>query len=260
MLFITWNVNSLRARLPRVLELLQAHKPDVLAVQETKCSPENFPLQELEGAGYSVLQSSGGRWQGVALLARAPQALAEPLVGLPGDPVPSEARWCEATVGGIRFVSVYVPNGRTLDSTEYPRKLAFLEAMAARARAAVQDPSAPPLLIGGDMNVAPRDDDVYDPAAFVGATHVSAPEREHYAKVLADGELLDGYHALHPDDQQFTWWDYRGGSLHRNLGMRIDHALLSSRLAGRLVRCEIDREFRKGVKPSDHAPLMVELS
>jgi exodeoxyribonuclease-3 len=109
------------------------------------------------------------------------------------------------------------------------------------------------------MNVAPRDDDVYDPSAFIGATHVSVPEREHMAAVLSDGSLFDGYRALHPDQQQFTWWDYRGGSLHRNLGMRIDHALLDRRLAERLARCEIDREFRKGLKPSDHAPLMVEL-
>jgi exodeoxyribonuclease-3 len=254
-LFVTWNVNSLRARLPRVLELLETRQPDVVALQETKCGLERFPVAEMDEAGYDVVHHSGGQWAGVALLVRRPLAPDLPLLGLPGDPVPHEARWCEATVSGIRFVSTYVPNGRSLDSPEFPRKLAFLEAAAKRA-AAIRAES-PSLVIGGDMNVAPADDDVYDPAFYLQSTHVSEPERAGLAAIQERGSLIDAYRHMHPDDPQFTWWDYRAGNFHKNLGMRIDLALVSSNLADGLMACGIDRDFRKGFKPSDHAPLLV---
>lgn len=255
MLIVSWNVASLRARMGRVLELLAHYQPDVVCLQETKCAPENFPNAQLEAAGYSVVENSGGQWAGVALLVRSPLAAADPQVGLPGDPVPSEARWVEATVAGIRIVSTYVPNGRALDSPEFPRKLAFLEAAAMRAGAL----SAEPLLIAGDINVAPRDSDVYDPDAFAGSTHVSVQERSALAGILARGGLLDAYRQLHPDTPQFTWWDYRAGNFHNNRGLRIDLALVSEQLAPQLTDCGIDRNFRKGSKPSDHAPLLVRL-
>lgn len=254
-LIVSWNVASLRARMPRVLELLALHRPDVVCLQETKCAPENFPTAELEAAGYSVVENSGGQWAGVALLIRSPLTAADPLVGLPGDPVPSEARWVEATVAGIRIVSTYVPNGRTLDSPEFPRKLAFLEAAAMRAAAR----SDQPMVLAGDVNIAPADVDVYDPGAFVGSTHVSAEERSALAEILARGGLVDAYRHLHPADPQFTWWDYRAGHFHKNLGLRIDLALVSEQLAPKLTECGIDRDFRKGEKPSDHAPLLVRL-
>ncbi len=187
MLFVTWNVNSLRARLPRVLELLEAHQPDVVALQETKCTPENFPTTELDQAGYELIPHSGGQWAGVALLVRRPLAPDQPLLGLPGDPVPTEARWCEATVAGIRFVSTYVPNGRTLDSPEFPRKLEFMEAAAKRA-AAIRTENLG-LVIGGDINVAPTDPDVYNPQAYIGSTHVSAPERSALERIKQEGSL-----------------------------------------------------------------------
>ena len=256
-LFVTWNVNSLRARLPRVLELLEQHQPDVVALQETKCSPANFPVAELELAGYDAVHHSGGQWAGVALLFRRPLAPDMPLLGLPDDAIPSEARWCEATVAGTRFVSTYVPNGRTLDSPEYPRKLAFLEAAAKRAAAIRMAADGTSLVIAGDMNVAPADADVYDPAVYVGATHASEPERAALAAIQERGDLVDAYRYVHPDEQQFTWWDYRAGNFHKNLGMRIDLALVSSGLAEGLMACGIDRDFRKGFKPSDHAPLLV---
>jgi exodeoxyribonuclease III len=255
MLIVSWNVASLRARMPRVLELLAQHQPDVVCLQETKCTAETFPLADIEAAGYSVVQNSGGQWAGVALLIRSPLTAADPLVGLPGDPVPSEARWVEATVAGIRIVSTYVPNGRTLDSPEFPRKLAFLEAAAVRAGAL----QAGPLIIAGDINIAPEDVDVYNPVAFVGSTHVSAEERAALAAILTRGDLVDAYRQLHPSDQHFTWWDYRAGNFHKNLGLRIDLALVSEQLASALTECEIDRDFRKGSKPSDHAPLLVRL-
>jgi exodeoxyribonuclease III len=251
---VTWNVNSLRARLPRVLELLAEHQPDVVCLQETKCAPDTFPGAELADAGYAAVHHSAGQWAGVALLARAEPGLSEPLLALPGDPVAEEARWCEATVGGIRFASVYVPNGRALDSPEFPRKLAFLDAVADRVAGLTDQP----LLVAGDMNIAPADLDVYDPVAFAGSTHVTPQERGRLAQILELG-LVDAYRELHPSEVQYTWWDYRGGNFHRGLGLRIDLALVGSQLAGRLRECGIDRDYRKGNKPSDHAPLLVDL-
>jgi exodeoxyribonuclease-3 len=255
MRIVTWNVNSLRARLPRVLELLAEHQPDVDLLQETKTAPDTFPTEELAAAGYGAVHNSGGQWAGVAVLAHSGLTLSDPQLGLPGDPVASEARWCEASVGGIRFASVYVPNGRSLDSPEYPRKLAFLEAMGAR----IGQRSDGELIVGGDMNIAPADVDVYDPAAFAGGTHVSEPERGHLAAILAGG-MVDAYRAVHPDEVQYTWWDYRAGNFHKGLGLRIDLALVSQSLAPRLTACGIDRDYRKGKKPSDHAPLLLELA
>jgi exodeoxyribonuclease-3 len=255
-LLATWNVNSLKVRLPRVLEFLELHRPDVVCLQETKVAPEAFPEAELARAGYGATHHSGGRWGGVAILARHPLEPEAALAGLPGEADPAEARWCEATVGELRIASVYVPNGRTLDSPEYPRKLTFLDAMVARARSAAAGGEA--LLIAGDFNIAPADLDVYDPNAFAGGTHVSAPERKRLAQML-DAGLVDAYRHLYPQEVGYTWWDYRQGHFHRKLGLRIDLWLIPSGLAGRLERCGIDRNFRKGQKPSDHAPLLLEL-
>jgi exodeoxyribonuclease III len=249
---VTWNVNSLKMRMPRVLELLDQHAPDVVMLQETKCAPEAFPELELEAAGYRAVHHSGGRWAGVALLAR--EELTDPAAGLPGEPAVDEARWIEATVAGVRVVSVYVPNGRAPDTPTYADKLRFLDAMAERIGAL----SGGPLVVAGDFNVCPTDRDVYDPAAFVGATHVTEPERDRFRALLAAG-TVDAFRALHPDEPGFTWWDYRQGHFHRKLGLRIDAHLVSAPLAGRIESCGIDRDFRKGPKPSDHAPLLLEL-
>ena len=255
MRIVTWNVNSLRARLPRVLEFLTQFAPDVACLQETKCAPDTFPADELAASGYAAVHNSGGQWAGVAILARSGHELTDPLLGLGGDPVPDEARWCEATVDGVRVASVYVPNGRTLDSPEFPRKLAFLEAIAARAGGLAPQP----LVIAGDMNIAATDADVYDPAAFVGSTHVTPDERGRLERILATG-LVDAYRELHPDEVQYTWWDYRAGHFHKGLGLRIDLALISADLAPRLQACGMVRDYRKGHKPSDHAPLLLELA
>ena len=255
MLLASWNVNSLTARLPRVLEFLELHRPDCLCLQETKVSPETFPHLPLAAAGYTACDYSGGRWEGVAVLAPAAAPPLDAVIALPGEPEPDQARWIEATVGGIRVVSVYVPNGREPGTPPFAGKLAFMDAMAERAGALA---AAGPAVILGDMNVAPADSDVYDPAAFAGATHVTDEERERLARVLAAG-FVDGHRVLHGDAPGFTWWDYRQGHFHRGLGMRIDLALVSAGLAGGLRRCEIDRTFRKGAKPSDHAPLLVDV-
>jgi exodeoxyribonuclease-3 len=249
---VTWNVNSLRARMPRVLELLAELAPDVVCLQETKCDAGGFPAAELAAAGYGSHHHGGGRWAGVAILARDGLALEDPSCGLPGESAPDEARFCEATVGGLRVASAYVVNGREVGSTWFADKLAFLDAL--RERAGALD------VVAGDFNVAPADEDVYDPAAFAGATHVTEAERSRLRAILDTG-MVDAYRALHPGERQFTWWDYRAGHFHKGYGLRIDLALLRSPdVAGRLRACGIAREYRKGPKPSDHAPLVVELA
>ena len=247
----TWNVNSVRARLPRLLEFLERHEPDVVCLQETKTAEGAFPAAELRGAGYASADWSGGRWAGVAILAREDHPIGKIARGLPGSPLPDEARWIEASVAGLRAVSVYVVNGRALDDPMYEAKLAFLDAMAARAVAL----AGSPLAIAGDFNVAPDDIDVYDPAAFEGATHVSTAERQRLGALL-DAGLADAFRVAEPETVQHTWWDYRQGHFHRGMGLRIDLALVSPDLAARLRSAGIDREFRKGPKPSDHAPVL----
>ena len=253
-LLATWNVNSLKMRLPRVLEFLQVHRPDVLCMQETKTTAAAFPFDELASAGYAAVEHSAGRWAGVAILAPISSPPADVVRGLPGEARAEEARWVEATVGGVRVVSVYVPNGRTLDDPAYEDKLCFYEAMAGRVR------SFPgPVYVAGDMNVAVADVDVWDPSLFVGTTHTSPAERKAFAAVQEAGDLVDAFRVVEPEAPGFTYWDYRAGMFHKNLGMRIDYALVSRDLASRVRRCGIDRDFRKGLKPSDHAPLLLEL-
>jgi exodeoxyribonuclease-3 len=249
MKLVTWNVNSLGVRMPRVLELLALHQPDIALLQETKTNPDAFPEAELRAAGYHAAHHSAGRWAGVALLAREP--LTDVCAGLAGEPAVDEARWIEATAHGLRLASVYVPNGRAIDNPEYPKKLAFLDAV--RARIGTLD------VLAGDFNVCPADLDVYDPAAFVGSTHVQPEERARFAALLDDGHV-DAFRRLHPDEVGFTWWDYRQGHFHRKLGLRIDAFVVGPDTAPRITACGIDRNFRKGPKPSDHAPLLLDLA
>ncbi len=256
MKLVTWNVNSLKARLPRVLEFLAEHAPDVICMQETKCEDAAFPVDALAAAGYHVVHHSAGRWAGVAIAARHGLALEQPVAGLPGELRDEEARWIEATVGGLRVVSTYVPNGRAVGTPHYEDKLRFLEAAATRVRELA---GAGPVAVAGDFNVCPADIDVYDPAAFVGSTHVTRAERERFAALLEAG-TVDAFRELHPDEPGFTWWDYRQGHFHRKMGLRIDLVLVSEELASRLEHVGIERNYRKGAKPSDHAPLVAELA
>ncbi|HWL37594.1 MAG TPA: exodeoxyribonuclease III [Frankiaceae bacterium] len=256
MLLATWNVNSLTARLPRVLEFLGTHAPDVLCLQETKVGEAAFPTDALAEAGYAAAHLSGGRWAGVAVLSPLANAPYDVVRGLPGEVQVSEARWVEATVGDLRVCSVYVVNGRTPDAPQFEEKLTFLDAM--RSRLEVLAAGDLPVFVTGDFNIAPDDRDVWDPALFVGTTHTSPAERERLDRILATG-LVDAFRVVQPEAVGFTYWDYRAGMFHKNMGMRIDLALLSARLGPRVTRCGIDRDFRKGLKPSDHAPLLVEL-
>lgn len=257
MRLVTWNVNSLAARMPRVFELLEQHDPDVVCLQETKCAAEAFPHLELGMAGYVAVEHSAGRWNGVALLVREDLEVDRVVRGLEGEPDGDEARWIEARVGGVQVVSTYVVNGRSPDHPMFAAKLAFFEAARDRARTLV---ASGPTVVAGDLNVTRDDRDVWDPAAFVGATHVTPEERAHFEAILAVG-LADAWRVVEPDTVGFTWWDYRAGAFHRGLGMRLDYALVSRHLGVRGVA--VDRSFRKnnraGDKPSDHAPVVVDL-
>jgi exodeoxyribonuclease-3 len=278
----TWNVNSLKARLPRVEEWLAERAPDVLLMQETKLADEAAPDMPFGMAGYQLLHHGEGRWNGVAIASRvgiedvvtnfgdgpvrrspgpdsiaaaAPTAAAlEAEASLaPGD----EARMVSAVCGGVRVVSIYGPNGRALDTPFYRAKLAWFERLASWLRE-TRDP-AEPLVIGGDFNVAPEDADVYDPAFFAGSTHVSPAERAAVA-ALREWGLVDAYRLHHPEPGKFSWWDYRAGNFHKGLGMRIDHMYVTRSVADRCSAAEIDRDARKGHLPSDHAPVYIDLA
>ena len=252
----TWNVNSVSARVPRLLPWLDQRKPDVVCLQETKLPDEAFRALlagELAGRGYELALHGEPRWNGVAILSRA--GLQDVAVGIadePGFPQP-EARAVSATCGGVRVYSVYVPNGRQPDSDHYRYKLEWLAALRAMVAAG---PDA--AVVAGDMNIAPTDEDVFDPEAYVGETHVTAPEREALAQLQSLG-LHDVVRDRWPTERVFTYWDYRAGMFHQDLGMRIDLVLASGPVAERVQAAWVDRQARKGSGPSDHAPVIVDL-
>lgn len=255
MRLITWNVNSIRARLPRVRELLDTHRPDVVCVQETKVADDTFPHEALSEHGYRAVAVSEGRWNGVALLVPEGAAVTEVVTDLPGTPAPDEARWVEAVVDGVRVASVYVPNGRDRDHPMFAVKLRFLEAMRHHL-----DGVSGPVIVAGDMNIAPEDRDVWDVAQAGLTTHVTEEERERLAAITELG-LVDAFRVVEPEAEGFTWWDYRMGAFRRGWGMRIDLALVGGGLS--VDRCEVDTGFRRvnaaGDKPSDHAPVVLEV-
>jgi exodeoxyribonuclease III len=252
----TWNVNSLKQRMPRLLPWLDQRRPDVVCLQETKLADDAFAElcgAELSSRGYEAAAHGEAAWNGVAILSRVGlDDVVRGIDGAPGFPNP-EARAVSATCGGVRIVSVYVPNGREPDSDHYRYKLAWLAALRDMVAAG---PDA--TIVCGDMNIAPTDDDVFDPDAYVGQTHVTPPEREALAKLQALG-LHDVVRDRWPDKRVFTYWDYRAGMFHKDLGMRIDLALASDPVAERVKAAWVDRHARKGTGPSDHAPVIVDL-
>lgn len=253
----TWNVNSVTARLPRLLEWLETREPDVACLQEVKCTVDAFPHLPVQALGYEIALHADGRWNGVAILSRV--GLSEVTTGLanePGFPDP-EARAVAATCAGIRVRSVYVPNGRTPDSPHYAYKLAWLEAL--RATLAVELPAHPDSIVCGDFNVAPTDSDVWDPEVFVGSTHVTPEERKELEQLKAMG-FVDVIPRPGKGPNPFTYWDYRAGMFHKDMGMRIDLCYLTPSVADRLQDAWVDREMRKGKGPSDHAPVMLDLA
>lgn len=256
MRLVTWNVNSLKARMDRVEEWLAESQPDVVCMQETKLADTAFPTMAFEALGYESAHHGQGQWNGVAILSRV--GLDDVVAGFADDDEPDpEARIITATCGGVRVMSVYVPNGRALDHEHYRYKLAWLARLRRHLDLAA-DPSAP-TAVCGDFNIAPTDLDVWDPAELVGATHVSEPERAALAELEAWG-LTDVFRAHHPGvEGLYSWWDYRAGNFHKGIGMRIDLILASRPLAERVRWALIDRNARKGKSPSDHAPVIVEL-
>jgi exodeoxyribonuclease-3 len=252
----TWNVNSVKQRLPRLLPWLEERRPDVVCLQETKLTDEAFDGllgEELAMRGYEVARHGEAAWNGVAILSRV--GLEDVLVGLPdcpGFPHP-EARALSAVCGGVRVQNVYVPNGRVPDSEHYRYKLAWLASLR-RALAAAAEAT----VVCGDMNIAPADEDVFDPKAYIGQTHVTVPERAALAALRELG-LRDVVRERWPQERIFTYWDYRAGMFHRDLGMRIDLVFASEDVASRVKAAWIDRQARKGSGPSDHAPVIVDL-
>jgi exodeoxyribonuclease-3 len=252
----SWNVNSLLVRMPRVLDWLEKVEPDVLCLQETKLSDAAFPHAELESVGYGSVAHGDGGYNGVAILSRVGiEDVSRGFAGEPGFPDP-ERRAIGATCGGLRVWSIYTPNGRTLEDPHYAYKLAWLRAL----RDAMREEMAGgvPLALCGDFNVAPSDADVWDPAEFVGSTHVTPEERRAIAELV---EL--GLRDLQPralKGAPFTYWDYRAGMFHRGCGMRIDLLLIDADLAAGITDVYIDRDARKGSKPSDHAPVLADLT
>jgi exodeoxyribonuclease III len=273
----TWNVNSLKARQDAVEAWLTRAAPDILLLQETKLTDADAPVMAFAMAGYQLVHHGEGRWNGVAIAARNGLTISDVVTNFgdgrvrdsgPGgvgaevaseddfDPF-DEARMVGAEVDGMRVVSLYAPNGRIVDSPFYTGKLAWFERLERWFRESTTPGDA--VVLGGDLNVAPTDADVWDAAAVHGGTHVSERERAAF-RALLDAGLVDAYRSRHDEPGRFSWWDYRAGMFHKNLGMRIDHLLVSPAVAGRVVDAEIDREARKGPPvPSDHAPLLIDL-
>ncbi|RSM65309.1 exodeoxyribonuclease III [Kibdelosporangium aridum] len=252
----TWNVNSVKQRVPRLLPWLDQRQPDVVCLQETKLADEAFLAllgKDLGERGYEVALNGEVQWNGVAILSKV--GLDDVTVGLPGAPgfPHAEARAVSATCDGVRVHSVYVPNGRTPDSDHYQYKLTWLAALRDAVKAG---PEA--VVVCGDMNIAPTDADVFDPDAYIGQTHVTPPERAALAELQALG-LHDVMRDRWPDKRVFTYWDYRAGMFHQDLGMRIDLILASDPVAKRVQASWVDRHARKGTGPSDHAPVIVDL-
>jgi len=252
----TWNVNSAKQRLPRLLQWLDERRPDVVCLQETKLSDEAFTQllgEELHSRGYEIAANGEAQWNGVAILSKVGlEDVVKGVARAPGFPK-EEARAIAATCGGMRVHCVYVPNGRSVDSDHYAYKLAWLSALEDVVRDGPKD-----VMICGDMNIAPSDEDVFDPAAFIGHTHVTERERASLAKLLELG-LHDVIRERWKTERIFTFWDYRAGMFHKDLGMRIDLILASGGIADRVAAAWIDRQARKGKGPSDHAPVIVDL-
>ena len=252
----TWNVNSIKQRVPRLLPWLDQRRPDVVCLQETKLADEAFTDllgEQLVSRGYELALHGEVQWNGVAILSKVGLDDVVPgVAGAPGFPLP-EARAVSATCGGIRVSSVYVPNGRVPDSDHYRYKLKWLAALAEQVRSGPSE-----TVVCGDMNIAPTDEDVFDPEAYIGQTHVTAPEREALGQLQSLG-LRDVVRDRWPGKRVFTYWDYRAGMFHQDLGMRIDLVLATEAVSDRVRAAWVDRQARKGSGPSDHAPVIVDL-
>jgi len=250
----TWNVNSLKVRLPQVIDWLGQHQPDALCLQETKLEDANFPAGPIGDAGYQVLFNGQKTYNGVAIISRAPASDAITAIPAFDDP---QKRVLAATVDGVRVICVYVPNGESVESDKYQYKLRWLAAFTAWLKDEIN--RFPKLAVLGDFNIAPEERDVYDPKAWEGRVLFSAPEHDAFKALLEPG-LKDSFRLFDQLERSFTWWDYRMNAFRRKMGLRIDHILLSSELAKCCVACAVDVEPRKAERPSDHAPVVATLT
>jgi exodeoxyribonuclease-3 len=248
----SWNVNSLRVRLPQVLAWLKEHSPDIIGLQETKLQDEQFPIEEFRAAGYHAEFSGQKTYNGVAVLSREPTC--DVVRDIP-DLDDAQRRILAVSCGKLRVLNLYVPNGESVTSEKYAYKLRWLERLTEYVSA--QHRQYPNLVLVGDFNIAPAPIDVHDPAAWEGQVLFSEPERAAFARLLDTG-LTDVFRELHPQEQAFTWWDYRVNAFKRNIGLRIDHVLASRSLYERCRGCSIDMEARRAERPSDHAPIIAE--
>ena len=250
----SWNVNSLKVRLPQVLDWLAKHQPHALCLQELKLEDVNFPAAAIEAAGYFAAFSGQKTYNGVAILSRSPAT--NVACGIAGFDDP-QRRVISADVDGVRLVCAYIPNGQSLDSDKYNYKLGWLSAFSTWLERELA--GHPQLAVLGDYNIAPEDRDVHDPKAWEGQVLVSAPERDAFRKLIRLG-FSDSFRQFEQAEKSYTWWDYRMNGFRRNLGLRIDHILLSHSLAQKCTGCSIDVEPRRNERPSDHAPIVAELS
>lgn len=250
----TWNVNSLNVRLPHVLDWLAANQPDALCLQETKQEDSKFPYEALKEIGYNAIHNGQKTYNGVAIL--SPHAIEHVHVDIPNF-ADEQKRVIAATIQGVRVICAYVVNGQAIDSNKYQYKLRWLDAFQAWLTDELKQHQK--LAVLGDYNIAPHDQDCHDPIAWQGQVLVSQPEREAFERLLALG-LHDSFRLLNKEDGQYTWWDYRMAGFRRNLGMRIDHILVSAPLSAACTACVIDKAPRKLERPSDHTPVVLELN
>lgn len=254
MILASWNVNSIKARLGNVLEWLKEAQPEIVCLQETKCLESDFPGLELKGLGYEIAAAGQRAYNGVAILSR--KKLEDVAIGLPGDPADEQARWIEATVDGVRVISLYLPNGNPVGTDKFPYKLAWMDRLAARAKALLA--LERPVVLAGDYNVCPTDDDVYDPIGFRHDALCQPESRARFRALLNQG-WTDAYRIFDAEAHKYTFWDYQQGRWPRDEGLRIDHLLCSPHAADRLLRAWIDKAPRGKEKASDHTPILCEL-
>ena len=253
----TFNVNSVKARLPRVLEWLEDAQPDIALLQELKCQDQDFPALEFSSLGYRSEVHGQKTYNGVAILSKHP--VENVLRGLPGDPEDEQARYIEGTVNGVRVASIYLPNGNPVDGPKFPYKLSWMDRLVAHVRDTLL-PTEQPIVLGGDYNIVPGDDDVYDPSKWSNDA-LCRPESRARFRALLNLGLTESWRALHPNAaHQYSYWDYVQGRWQKDEGVRIDHLLLSPQAADRLTACEIDKTPRGKEKPSDHTPVWCEIA
>jgi exodeoxyribonuclease-3 len=251
----TWNVNSIRVRLPRLLEWLEESKPDVVLLQEIKVVDDLFPGEDIESLGYNLAVHGQKTYNGVAILSKHP--IEDIQTGLPGDDEDEQARYIEAFTGNVRVASIYLPNGNPAPGEKYDYKLNWMERLYDHAAGLLENEEA--FVLGGDYNVCPTDADVYDPKGWAGDA-LCLPQTRNKFRAIVNLGLTNAYRALHPDPGPYSYWDYTGGAWQKDFGLLIDHLLLSPQAADRLAEAGIDRKPRGREKPSDHTPVWCELS